>query len=84
MAVLSDTDRVGEWAGFMSDISSRFDLLDLSKDDLREAVNAVDDWVDDNAAAFNQALPVAARTALTAAQKAELLMRVVRRRFEVT
>ena len=68
----------------MSDVSGRFELLDLSKQELRDAVNAVDDWVDDNAAAFNQALPVDARTALTAAQKAELLMRVVRRRFEVT
>ncbi len=84
MAVLSDADRVDEWAGFMSDASSRFELIDLTKQDLREAVNAVDDWIDANAAAFNQALPVAARTSLTAAQKAELLMRVVRRRFEVT
>ncbi len=84
MAVLSDTDRVAEWAGFMSDISLRREPIGLTKPDLRAAVDAIDDWVDDNAAAFNQALPVAARTALTVAQKAELLMRVVRRRFEVT
>ncbi len=84
MAILSENDRVTEWAGFMSDISIRREPIALVKQDLRDAINAVDDWVDTNTAAFNQALPVAARTFLTATQKAELLMRVVRRRFEVT
>ena len=84
MAVLSNTDRVAEWAGFMSDLSSRFEPLNLIKQDLRAAIDAVDDWIDSNTSSFNQALPVAARSALTPAQKAELLVRVVRRRFEVT
>ena len=88
MAVLTDNDRAEEMAQFMRAISAKAKLpgegLEILKPDLRAAINAVDDWVNDNAAAFNAALPVAARTALTTSQKAELLLFVVRRRFEVT
>ncbi len=55
----------------------------ITKADLAAAVNAIDDWVDANAAAFNTAIPQPARAQLTAKQKARLLMHVVRRRFEV-
>ena len=48
---------------------------------LRAAIDAVDDWLDANATAFNQAIPQPARSALTAAQKLELLYIVARKRF---
>ncbi len=83
MAVLVDADRRTIWAAFMSEMSSRRDSLDLNKNDLRAAVDAADDWVDTNAASFNAAIPVTARTALNAKQKAELLTFVVRRRWEI-
>ena len=85
MAVLSEGDRVTEWAKFMSDLSNTHatEISDLTKSDVRAAIDATDTWVNDNAAAYNAALPVAARTALSASQKAKLLMEVVRRRFEV-
>ena len=83
MAVLDENDRSGVWSSFQSTLSARRAALGLTKAELRAAVDAVDDWVDDNASSYNNALPVAARTALTAAQKAELLMFVVDRRFEV-
>jgi hypothetical protein len=50
---------------------------------LQEAVDAVDSWLDANAASLNVAIPVAARTTLTVKQKAQLLVYVIRRRFEV-
>lgn len=83
MAVLSDPDRATLWARYMSDASSARTPIPLSKPDLRAAVDAVDDWVDANAGAFNAAIPQPARSALTAQQKANLLLYVVRRRFEV-
>lgn len=83
MAVLSDADRAAVMAVLCSDNSRVQAAMPLTKTDLRAAINAIDVWVDTNATAFNSAIPQPARSALTAKQKAELLMRVVRRRFEV-
>lgn len=84
MAVLSDADRAAEWAELMRDLSAAGEPCAVTKADLRAALNAADTWVDDNAASFNAAIPQPARGALTASQKARLLMRVVRRRYEVS
>ncbi len=84
MAVLSDADRlaivskIGQW------LSNNRVPFNLSKTDVRAAVNAADDWADANAASYNSALPVAARTTLTTAQKAQLLAYIILRRWEVT
>ena len=80
---LGEPDRVNVWARFMREVCADRDELSLSKVNLRAAVDAIDGWVDDNAAAFNQAIPQPARSALTARQKARLFHFVVRRRFEV-
>lgn len=82
MAVLSDPDRIAIWGAFMRDAANL--PPGLSKVDLRAAFNAADDWADTNAAAFNTALPVAARTALSSRQKAALLMFVIQQRFVVS
>jgi hypothetical protein len=84
MAILVDTDREILWAEFMRRISRDNEPINLGKTDLRAAFNAADDWVEANQAAYNTALPVAAQTNLTMKQKAELLMLVVGKRFEVT
>ena len=84
MAVLSLAERQAVWARFMEDASRLRDPLPLTKPDLLAAVNAVDDWVEANTAGYNAAIPLPARTALTAKQKAWLLFVVVRRRFEVS
>jgi hypothetical protein len=78
MAALSDAERKALWAQFMSDASAENQVLPLLKTDLRAAVDAIDDWID------NTALPQPAKDALTAKQKAQLIMYVVRKRFEVT
>lgn len=85
MAVLSNADRLAIWAEFMrlaENISNGAGAL--TKAQLRAAVDAVDDWVDTNAAAFNTAIPLPARTSLTARQKASLLVYVTRRRWEIS
>lgn len=80
MAVLSDADRRALWAEYQRSPEAG-ETLPL-KADLRAAVDAVDQWIDDNAASFNAAIPQPARGALTARQKARLLALVLKRRFE--
>ena len=84
MAVLSNADRASLWAEIMQAWSNERTPCGVNKPDLRAAVDAIDDWVNTNAAVFNLAIPQPARGALTARQKAQLLTLVVRRRFEVS
>lgn len=77
MAVLSTADRQRIWRGIMRFWSAmRESLGALTKSDLQAAVNATDDWIDSNAASFNNALPTAAKNALTASQKTLLFCAV--------
>jgi hypothetical protein len=55
-------------------------LAVILKGDVLAAVNATDQWIEDNAAAFNTALPVAFRTNATAPQKTILFCLVAMRR----
>jgi len=82
MAQLSSSDR----ALVCADVNRSGSVIQgftILKADLRAAVDAIDTWVDDNSTAFNTAIPQPARGALTARQKAALLMFVVERRFGV-
>lgn len=84
MAVLSDADRDAVNADFMRTLSPNSEtIFGLSKTELRAAVNAADQWADDNAASFNTAIPQPARNALTAKQKARLLVWVVEKRWRI-
>lgn len=84
MAVLSDTDRATVWAKFMREASASGDALPLLKADLRAAFDAIDTFLDTNAAAINGAIPQPARGALTTKQKALILVDVVLQRYVVT
>jgi hypothetical protein len=78
MAVLSDALRRELWAEFMQ---VNREALGITKADLRAAVDAIDTWLDSNAAALNTAIPQPARGALAAAQKARLLALVALKRY---
>jgi hypothetical protein len=52
----------------------------FTKADLRAALDATDDWIDDNAAAFNSALPQPFRSQASATQKTLLFCYVAMRR----
>jgi len=41
----------------------------MTKANVQAAIDATDSWIDTNAAAFNSALPAAAQSGLTTAQK---------------
>jgi hypothetical protein len=79
MAVLTDPDRFAVWRDFMQENTAPFGAL--TKHDLRNAVNAIDQWLQDNAAALNAAIPQPARAQLTTVQKSQLLTAVVRKRY---
>jgi hypothetical protein len=83
MAVLPDQDRFECWQRSMELMSEIREGCTISKQDLRAAVNAIDTWVNDNAATMNAAIPQPARSALTQKQKARLFTLVVHRRYEV-
>lgn len=77
MAVLDATNRFRVRAGMM-----RLALWpgNLSKADLDAAVAATDNFIDSNQMAFNAALPVASRTAMSVQQKTLLFCYVAMRR----
>jgi len=81
MAVLPDADRMEVWAQMMRETSRSGEPLAVLKADLRAAVNALDGFLNTNAAAINSAIPLPARTALTTPQKARLLMFVIEQRY---
>lgn len=81
MAVLSDAQRKEIWAQMMRDLSDVREPIGVTKTDLRAAVDAADQWAQDNAASFNSALPQPARNALTAGQKSRLLAYVIQKRW---
>lgn len=81
MAVMSTADRAEVHSEFMR-TPDPGETFGLTKADLLAAGNAVDQWVSDNAASYNTALPQPARTVLSAAQKSRLLALVLRWRYQ--
>lgn len=79
MAVLlqAERDRIARW--YQRD--PNLGQASFTKPQLVAAVAAADQWADDNAAAFNSALPAAFRNGATAGQKAMLLAYVIARRW---
>lgn len=78
MAILPDNERVTVWAQSMREFPGE---TSLTKAQLRAAVDALDSWVDSNAAAINAAIPQPARSSLTSQQKSFLLALVLQRRY---
>lgn len=83
MAALTEQDRQGLWRDFQAEASSIWENLDLTKAELKAAVDATDDWIETNQASFNSALPQPARSNLTQKQKVRLFMLVAQKRFNV-
>ncbi len=79
MAALADADRAELHGEIMRGL---IPVAGITKAQLRAAVDAIDDWIVANAAAFNTAIPVAARNALTSAQKARLLALIALKRYD--
>ena len=73
--ILSDADHERVFRGLMRFWSREEEsIAALVKSDLLDAVTATDDWIDQNQGAFNLALPLTARSNLTASQKTLLFV----------
>ena len=83
MVELTAANRKVVWSAYMNDISRRREGITLTKPELRAAIDAIDTWINDNQASFNSAIPNPARTNLSASQKAELLLYIVKKRYEI-
>lgn len=81
MATLSASQRFDLWAGFMRDFPKAETIGAITKDELRAAVDALDQFFSDNAATVNAAIPQPARGVLTTKQKALLLTHIIRARY---
>jgi hypothetical protein len=81
MAVMTTGQRRDSWQELMSEWSRERKSIPVTKDILLEGVDAIDQWISDMAGSFNSALPLVLRTALTKAQKTELFIFVLRRRY---
>lgn len=81
MAVLSDTERASIWADVMRQLSDAREGCAITKTDLRAAIDALDTFLDTNAATINAAIPQPARSGLTTGQKARLLAYVALKRW---
>lgn len=77
MAVMSSEERRRVWAQLMR---VNTETMSITKADLRAAVDATDQWIEDNSSAYNLAIPQPARGALSATQKTLLFTYVAMRR----
>ena len=83
MPVLSNDDRDACADEYMHTQKARTgqNAGNTTKHDDRALIDALDDWLDANAAAANQAIPAAIRSEYTPQQKALGLMVVITRRY---
>lgn len=82
MAVMSAAERAACSAELIREISSANQNPGaVTKADVRAAVDALDTWLNDNAATINLAIPQPVRAQFSTQQKARLLLAVIRRRF---
>jgi len=84
MSILPDEDRANITTDFMRKESITFEGFgNFFKDNLRSAINAIDDWIDNNVVSFNTSIPEPCKSELTQKQKVRLFMFVIKRRWEV-
>jgi hypothetical protein len=83
MATMSAADRLICYKKYSDYISSNWIQSKPSKQNYQDAVAAIDQWVEDNKVSFNNAIPEPCKSLMTAQQKAQLLMYVITRRWEV-
>ncbi len=83
MAELSSENRAVLVAKSARENSQLRENYQLTKSQHRALYDAVDTWINDNAASYNNALPEPAKTTMTAKQKARVFVAVITRRWEI-
>lgn len=86
MAQLTTEQKIEIWRDFMSQNQDELSPNMSNKEDLKTALSAIDQWVDNNKENLVAALPANARPAnngLTASQIAYAMVLIVSKRYEV-
>ena len=81
MALLTPVERDKVTAALCRALSEERIPAGYIRDDLRAAVDATDQWIEDNQASFNAALPQPFRGVASQQEKALILLYVVWKRF---
>ena len=85
MAIMNDASRIEVWAEMMRDhglsISHPVASGKLIKPEHRAVIDALDQWLSDNALAANNAIPQPQRGLLSTEEKAIYLMRIIAQRY---
>ena len=76
MATLPGLDRYRIYRGLMRYWSNVWEPIGVNKADLKAAVDATDEWIEDNQVSYNSALPNPFKTQATQAQKTLLFCAV--------
>lgn len=83
MAELTIQQKLELYSKFSQLRSKYFEVVSCSKQDIKDAITALDQKFDADAVEWNQALPLPARQGLTIKQKAILMSYVALKRYEV-
>lgn len=82
MAALSENDRQECYVNLMRDVELSAETYGtLTKADVRAAVDAIDQFLEDQKTTINNAIPQPARGAMTTKQKAKMLVWIVTKRY---
>ena len=83
MSVLNENQRKNIRRKISQLVSETRASLALTKPQLDAAIAAADQWIDDNASSYNNALPAEAKANLSANQKVLLFFLVANERFDI-
>ena len=83
MATFTEAERLKARAAFNILNGNERNPISITKAELAAAVAALDSYFDANVTAINNSIPLPARTALSARQKALLVTAVIRKRYGV-
>jgi len=81
MATLTADQITAAWRDMMRGLRPGDEPVAITKPQLRAVIEAIDAWLDANAASANAAIPTPQRSLLTAKQKALILMAVITARY---
>lgn len=79
MPTLPEETRERIWAGYMESVPGF--VGDCTKADLKNAVDALDDWITNSAPTLDAGIPEPARSALSPHQKTKLFLMIVEERY---
>ncbi|KKK78140.1 hypothetical protein LCGC14_2846550 [marine sediment metagenome] len=83
MTLLTEENKQKVFVEIEDELSSEFVSVSFGRPDGRDAIDVVDQWVEDNFTSFNNVLPAEVKSSLSTKWKIKLLEKIIKRRWEV-